>query len=56
MFQDEEIAYAKAETLKDVWRIQGIESGLVWMKHSMSVSMSNGAQGDFRKWWILFGK
>lgn len=32
------------ETLKDVWKIQGIENALVWMKHSMSVNMSNGVQ------------
>lgn len=32
------------ETLKDIRKIQGIESALVWMKHSMSVNMSNGVQ------------
>lgn len=32
------------ETLKDIWKIQGIESALVWMKCSMSVNMSNGVQ------------
>jgi len=41
MFQDEEITCAKVETLRGVWRIQGLESGLVWLKHSMHVSMSN---------------
>mgnify|MGYP001369200844 CR=1 FL=1 len=50
MFQDEEIACAKVKTHKSVWRIQGIKSGLVWMKHSMSVSMSNEVQGDLKKW------
>lgn len=44
MFQDKEIACRKTETLKGVWRIQEIKSGLVGMKYSMHVNMSNGVQ------------
>lgn len=44
MFQDEDITCAQVETLKDIRKIQGIESALVWMKRSMSVNMSNGVQ------------
>ena len=43
MFQDEDITCAQVETLKDIRKIQGIESALVWMKR-MSVNMSNGVQ------------
>lgn len=41
MFLDEEITCVKVKTLKGIWRIQGLESGLVWLKHSMHVNMSN---------------
>ena len=44
MFQDEDITCAQVETLKDIRKIQGIESAVVWMKRSMSVNMSNGVQ------------